>query len=218
MSHDGGDADDAGFDGHDRGGRAGPVVGRRIVIWGPTGAGKSTLARRLAHELDLTRVELDALRHARGWDSVGFDEMRATLAHRLDEAGDGWVVEGNYSRVHRVLLPRIDTLILLDLPLHMTLPRLVRRTLTRVWSGDALYIPGGPRERLWTQLFSPRQSLWWYAVRTHAEKSARRRRLAGELPARVRVHVLTTPDAVSAFTDAVTRPRSEMQAAAGRSC
>ena len=170
-----------------------PVLGRRIVIWGPPGSGKSTLARHLADRWHLTRIELDAIRHARGWDSVPNDEMVRTLQARLDAAPDGWVVDGNYSCVHSVLLPWADTLIVLHLSLILTFPRVVRRSVLRALSRKSLYVPGGPRERLWTQLFDPKESLWWYVLYSHSTKTARRRRLAAEMKKRAHVYVLTTP-------------------------
>ena len=60
-------------------------VGRRISVWGVTGAGKTTLSRELGARLGLAVIELDALRHRRGWDSTSYEELRPQLAARLDE-------------------------------------------------------------------------------------------------------------------------------------
>ena len=70
-------------------------LGRRIAVWGVTGSGKTTLSKRLGGKLGLTVIELDAIRHARGWDSVDWPEFRETLTQRLDAAADGWIVEGS---------------------------------------------------------------------------------------------------------------------------
>jgi len=59
-------------------------LGRRIVLWGVTGSGKTTLARRLGQTFGLGVVELDAIRHANGWDTTDFDDFRAILTARLD--------------------------------------------------------------------------------------------------------------------------------------
>ena len=39
----------------------------RIAVVGSSGSGKSTLARRLAVELGLTHIELDAINWQAGW-------------------------------------------------------------------------------------------------------------------------------------------------------
>jgi adenylate kinase family enzyme len=81
-------------------------LGRRIVVWGATGSGKTTVARRLGESLDLGVVELDAIRHANGWDSTGWDDFRAILTQRLDGFTDGWVCEGSYHQVMDIYLSR----------------------------------------------------------------------------------------------------------------
>ena len=167
-------------------------IGRRIAIWGAPGAGKSTLARTLADALHLDVVELDGLRHARGWDSVPNDEVRAVLVERLDRATNGWVIDGNFSAMHSTYLPRIDTLLCLQYPLWLTFSRLLKRTVRRGLSRKPLYVPGGPVESLSRSLMSD-ESILWYALRTHAQTTARRKARLAALPPRVAVHVLTSP-------------------------
>ena len=132
-------------------------------------------------------------------DAVDDERMRDQLRHRLDEATAGWVVDGNYSATHSVLLPRLDTIILLDFPLSTTFPRLLRRTLARTLSGVQLFGPNGPRERLLVQLFDRKNSLLWYALTTHEIKSRRRRRIVTELAERAHAIVLRSPREVQCF-------------------
>ena len=42
-------------------------VPRRVLVGGVTGAGKTTLARRIAEILDVPHTELDGLYHGAGW-------------------------------------------------------------------------------------------------------------------------------------------------------
>ena len=93
---------------------------------GISGNGKTTLSRRLAAQLDVPYVELDAIYHQPGWTELSLDEFRA----RVDEAtrGDGWVVDGSYRRfVGDIVLGRAETLVWLDQPLALVLWRLSRR-------------------------------------------------------------------------------------------
>lgn len=73
------------------------TFGRRIVIMGPTNAGKSTLAVALGRTLDVPAIHLDQFRHLpnTNWKVRSNQEF----ARLHDEAilGPGWVMEGNYS-------------------------------------------------------------------------------------------------------------------------
>jgi len=84
------------------------VLGKRIVIFGATGSGKTTLARRLGETLGLPVMQLDSIRHERGWESVDWDEMRERMEAFVTEHAQGWISEGNYSRVRDVTLSRAD--------------------------------------------------------------------------------------------------------------
>ena len=61
--------------------RAMAAIGRRVVVYGPSGSGTSTLARALAERLAVPVVELDAIYHGRpGWDDLSRDEFREAVA------------------------------------------------------------------------------------------------------------------------------------------
>lgn len=119
-------------------------VGRRYVVVGNSGSGKTHLAKRLAARLDLPHIELDALNHRAGWHEAPVEELRAELARKiatLEAAHGGWVVDGNYrSRVADLLHP--DTYVWLDYPRALVVSRVVRRSLGRVllrrelWNGN----------------------------------------------------------------------------------
>src|SRR4051812_47301605 len=136
------------------------VLGRRIVVYGATGSGKTTLSRRLGSILGLPVIELDAIRHDGDWDATDWDEMRARLEALVARYTDGWVAEGNYSRVRDVTLSRADTLISLDLPWRTSFWRLLKRTLRRSWTKEPVYAAHGPRES-WRNTFSRRSILLW---------------------------------------------------------
>lgn len=113
----------------------------RIWITGSSAAGKSTLARRWARQLDLHHLELDGLYHQAGWTPADPDVMRAQVAAVLAEPR--WVVDGNYRSVLGTLVAeRCDLRVVLGLPIHRIMARVVRRTLGRVllrtelWNGN----------------------------------------------------------------------------------
>lgn len=86
--------------------------GRRVVVVGTTGSGKSTLAARLAASLGVPHVELDAIHHGPGWTERPVEEFRTMVADAL--AGDGWVVDGNYSRSRDLVLPQATDVVWLS--------------------------------------------------------------------------------------------------------
>jgi adenylate kinase family enzyme len=117
---------------------------RRVSIVGNSGSGKSTLGRALAARLDVPFVELDGFAHQPGWTLLPDDEFAA----RIDSAtrGDGWVVDGNYSRFLDLVWGRADTVVWFDLPRLTATRRIVTRTLHRMLTRQVLW--NGNRERL----------------------------------------------------------------------
>ena len=134
----------------------------RLALIGTTGAGKTTLARRIARVLDIPHIEFDALRHGPNWTETPDDVFRERLRVRL--RGPRWVGDGNYSLARDIVWPRATTLVWLDLPIWVVMWRLFRRTLRRAVLRQELW--HGNTERLWWHFFS-RQSLFLWALRTH---------------------------------------------------
>lgn len=143
--------------------------GRRILIKGGSGAGKTTLGRALAERLSLPYVELDALHHGPNWISATAAELQALVASKLDDRR-GWIVDGNYeSKLGSMVLDRAELIVWLDLPLAIKLGRLAKRTSRRWLRKEELW--NGNRESF-KAAFWGRESLFAWAVRSHF--SARR--------------------------------------------
>jgi adenylate kinase family enzyme len=143
-------------------------MSRRIAVMGPSGSGKTTLAAELARRLGVPHVELDALHHGPNWEAASAEELRAGVDAAL--AGrDGWVTDGNYmGKLGTHLIDRADTIVWLDFPLRTTLPRLLRRTHSRVRDGVELWAAGN-RESWRTFLFS-REGLLIFTLRNHRRR------------------------------------------------
>jgi len=100
----------------------------RVVVLGTAGAGKSTLAQTLAGLGDAEYVDLDALYYAENWEVVSREAFRTRLRALADRPR--WVADGSYiDDADRLLWPRAQLIVWLDLPLLVILPRLVRRRL-----------------------------------------------------------------------------------------
>ncbi len=104
-------------------------LGRRIMICGPSSAGKSTLAVALAQKLGVPAIHLDQLHHQPGPNWVPRPADEFTRLHDEAVKGDFWVIEGNYSRLFPTRLARATGIILLGSQPWRALFRYVRRTL-----------------------------------------------------------------------------------------
>jgi adenylate kinase family enzyme len=185
-------------------------LGRRIVVWGATGSGKTTAARRLSHHLCLPHVELDAIRHRGAWDAVEFPEMRDSLRQRLAACPDGWVIDGGYSPVHDLYLPHADTLVWLHLPWRVSFWRLFKRTVTRAWTREPVYDEEGPRESLRMTFLTRRSILLWSISNHRRNVRTARQGIAGLAPG-VAVRELRSAEEVSRFLREATRAREGPQ-------
>lgn len=139
-------------------------LGRRIVVVGSTGAGKTSLATALSSRLGIPHVELDSLHWEADWTPASTPAFRVRVSEAL--ASDAWVVDGNYGSVRDLVWPRAETIVWLDYGLPIIMWRLTRRTLQRVRTGHELW--NGNRERLGT-VFS-RESLYIWAIKTHGKR------------------------------------------------
>ena len=138
---------------------------RRVWIIGISGSGKTTLAAELARRLGVPHIELDAMHHGPDWAEPDPEQFRADVASVV--AGDGWVVDGGYQRKLGTMVPEAaDTLIWLDLPLHVSMLRTIRRSLGRVLRRAELW--NGNRETL-RGLCWGRESLLGWSVTQHRD-------------------------------------------------
>jgi adenylate kinase family enzyme len=183
---------------------------RVVILASASGCGKTTVGRALATALDVPFVELDAIHWQAGWRELDADDLRRRVAPLV--ARDAWVIDGSYrGKLGDLVLEAADTVVWLDLPRRVWLPRLVVRTLRRVIFREVLW--NGNRESLWNALVGF-DSLFRYAL---TNERPRRHRYPREL-ARYRVARLRSPAEVEAFLrSARRRERSSATQAAPRS-
>jgi adenylate kinase family enzyme len=145
-------------------------------------------------------VELDALIHGPNWVDAPPAVFRARTAEAT--AGDGWVVDGNYSVVRDLVWPRAETVIWLDYPMHVPLRRVTWRTLRRVVLRETIF--NGNRETFRNAIFN-REGLILWVLKTH--RSRRREFIAlFQQPenAHLTVHRFRSPRETEAWLTRVT--------------
>ena len=102
----------------------------RVLLYGVTGSGKTTAARRLAEVTGLPLVDVDEVCWEPGWVQVGVEEQRRRFTEIC--AGDRWVLDTAYGVWTDVALARAELVVALDYPRPVSLFRLVRRTASRI--------------------------------------------------------------------------------------
>jgi adenylate kinase family enzyme len=101
---------------------------QRVLVIGPCGAGKSTLAGELGQQLKLPIFHMDQLNWRPGWVESSKDAIRERLAGIV--ATDRWLIDGTYGGTLGERLVRADTVIYLDYPIRLCVARLLRRIWT----------------------------------------------------------------------------------------
>lgn len=95
----------------------------RIHVTGNAGAGKSTLAQKLSHELNLPLYNLDAIVWRPGWEKTPPDERRTKEMEIAEQPK--WIVDG----VSPIFREHADVIIFLDVPRRVCVWRCAKRNL-----------------------------------------------------------------------------------------
>jgi adenylate kinase family enzyme len=112
-------------------GASGPPVrpAGRILVYGVTGSGKTTLARRIGERTGLPWHSVDDLTWQPGWAAVPDQEQRRRIAAICAE--ERWVLDTAYGKWLDLPLERAQLVVGLDYPRWLSLQRLIRRTVVR---------------------------------------------------------------------------------------
>lgn len=132
---------------------------RRVLVYGVTGSGKTTLAERISRLTGLPWYSVDDLTWQPGWVPVPADEQRRRIEAIC--AGPEWILDTAYSQWLEVALARAELVVALDYSRLFSLQRLVRRTAVRMVRGTR--VCNGNRESL-RILFSKESIVWWHFV------------------------------------------------------
>ena len=140
-------------------------VADRILVYGVTGSGKTTMAREIAARTGLPWHEVDNLTWEPGWVIVPVDEQRRRVAAIC--AGERWILDTAYGAWLELPLAHVELIVGLDYARWRSLGRLLRRTLLR--NLDHKPICNGNTESL-RQTFSRNSIIVW-----HFQSFARKR-------------------------------------------
>lgn len=146
----------------------------RVLIYGVTGSGKTTMARQLAERTGLPWHSVDDLTWEPGWIGVPADEQRRRIAAIC--AGERWILDSAYSSWIDLVLDRVELVVALDYSRWRSLSRLTWRTLRR--NLDRQLVCNGNTESL-RQTLSRDSIIVWH-FKSFARKRAQMRAWAAD--------------------------------------
>ncbi len=106
--------------------------------------------------MNCTYVEMDSIWWKENWQNVSDEEFFAKLEAAL--ATDAWVLDGNYSKTTPIKWRKVQMVIWLDFPFHITLYRAIKRALVRLVTQEEMW--HGNKESL-GKLLSKNSIVWW---------------------------------------------------------
>ena len=92
------------------------MMGKKIIIIGSPGSGKSTFARRLRGKTGLPLFYLDMLFHKPDRTTVSSEEFDEELKRIIEK--DEWIIDGNYLRTLPLRFDMCTDVFFFDLPLN----------------------------------------------------------------------------------------------------
>ncbi len=170
------------------------AMGRRVLVTGLAGSGKSTFSCSLAARTGLPLIYLDLEFWKPGWVAPSEDEWREKQRRVL--AGDVWIADGNYSETLDLRLERADTVVVLNTPWPVCAGRALVRGVRK--SGGAM--PEGCDDSAWRRL----RDEWPLAVRTWRKRRSepeREREIISQHGQHAALYVLRSKREASEFLD-----------------
>ena len=164
---------------------------RKVAVFGNTGGGKSTLARKLADLTSLPLYPLDMIQYRAGGGEVPHDEYLRAHAELLRR--DAWIIDGYGCRKSAwERFASADTLVYIDLPLSTHFLWVTKRLVKGV-----LVPPEGWPER--SPMFSSTISSYRVLWSCHRHLTPNYRALVSEARHHKRVYHLRSSAEIDAF-------------------
>jgi adenylate kinase family enzyme len=164
---------------------------KKVAVFGNTGGGKSTLARRVAELTRLPLYPLDTIQFRVGGGEVPHEEYLKAHADVLKQ--DQWIIDG-FGCVPSAWerFAAADTLVYVDLPL-FTHYRWVTK---RLFKGLFIAPEGWPDDSpIWSSTMNSYRVVW----RCHRRLTPRYRQLVADAASTKVVHHLRSPAEIRAF-------------------
>jgi adenylate kinase family enzyme len=143
---------------------------RRILVYGATGSGKSTMAEGIGELTGIPVTSVDDICWSPGWVQMPKHEQLETF-DRITR-GDAWILDSAYEGWRYLAHERADLVVALDFARLTSFSRLLRRTLHRMIDGTE--VCNGNRESF-REIFLARDSILLWHVTSFRRKRAEMR-------------------------------------------
>jgi adenylate kinase family enzyme len=100
---------------------------KKIAIIGSPGAGKSTLARKMANVLHINVFHLDSFYWKKNWQPITRTEI--TEIQKEIFSKEAWIIDGNFQSTMDMRIQAADTIIFLDFPSLTCLFQAIKRSI-----------------------------------------------------------------------------------------
>jgi len=137
------------------------------LVYGVTGSGKTTLARRIGEKTGLPWYSVDDLTWDPGWKQVPVEEQRRRIQAICDQ--ECWILDTAYGAWRDIPLARVELIVALDYPRWLSLSRLLSRSIRRAI--DKKPICNGNTESFLLML--SRDSIIWWHFKSFKSKKTR---------------------------------------------
>lgn len=133
------------------------ICPRRVLIYGVTGSGKTTFARRLSEVTGIPWHSVDDLTWEPGWVSIPNETQREKIQAICE--GATWILDSAYGKWLDIPLDSVELIIGLDYPRVLSFWRLLTRTVARARTKELMC--NGNVES-WKLTFSRDSILVWH--------------------------------------------------------
>lgn len=169
------------------------AIGRRVLVIGPAGSGKSTFARALSMRTGLPVVHLDLHYWKPGWVKPSEEEWRERQRDLLKD--DAWIADGNDLATLDLRLGRAESVVLLDTPWWVCAGRAFLRGLRR----PVGWVPPEGCDDSVARRLRDEWSLVGALCRSRGAEAEQERALVSQLGGHAALHVLSSKAAVREF-------------------
>jgi adenylate kinase family enzyme len=165
---------------------------------GTSGAGKTTLASFIAQHYQVRHIELDAIGFAENWVKRSDEDFIQRVQEEIKKGP--YVLCGNYKDVQALVMDQIDWVIWLDYRFSLVFWRVVKRTMTRLFTREKCC---GDNYESWVQQFCTKYSIFWWVILSFSKNRARYLALSLDPDHRHRVIRLCSPRELEIFQEMV---------------
>ena len=177
---------------------SGISVGRRVVVTGIAGAGKSTFSRSLSAKTGLPVIHLDLWFWQPGWVEPSEADWREKQRDLI--TSDEWILDGNYHATLDLRLERADTAVFLDTSGWVCVWRALVRGVRK--RPDGFQLPQGCDEPALRRL-RDEWLLAWRIWRVHRSERDRELEILSRHTNHVALYLLRSKGATRGFLGAI---------------